>query len=488
MFKVEQLEKIATDWRQDAESETDKYYFETAEFRSIADGTKAYVISRKGTGKSAIVMHLLATKVHAVDLSLSDLNPQDLHAFGSHGNETERGILYRNTFAYIIYRAVAVMMLNSPEVSDIAKKQIRDAFPDQVEAKLPRNVMRWMTLEGHFEAFGFGAGAEVQREQEEDKRSIVEKKNVLEQFLDKHLKGGPYYVIFDALDDNFRAAHGKLEPEYGLAITSLFKTVADIRREFLERDLFPVITLRDDIFDFLRHAERNRWQQDKVEIEWDEDKIKAMIAHRLAVTAGRKPVPFEEVWPELVGQEAARFGNRVWEKYDYIASFTMLRPRDFIAYLSEACGVAAKKARERGHSSATLSVPALRDCKGEFADYFRDEVEDELSGQIPDIKQIFEAVLDGPHRSVGRKELEERYADYLKSGSGESTGMRPPAMLEKLYQFGVIGYAETKGPAKGEKFRYNGGDRKLHPSAGLLIHKGLIRAKDEDKVLFEDQG
>jgi hypothetical protein len=402
MFTVEQLEKIAKDWSQDAETETDKYYFETEEFRSIADGTKSYVISRKGTGKSAIVIHLLATKEYAGDLSLSDLNPHDLHAFGSHETETERAILYRNTFAYIIYRAVAVMMLHSPDVSDAAKKQIREAFPDQLEAKLPRNVVRWVTLEGHFEVFGVGAGAEVQRKKEEDKRSIVEKKNLLEQFLATHLKGGPYYVIFDALDDNFRAAHGKLESEYGLAITSLFKTVADIRRDFRGRKLFPVITLRDDIFDFLRHAERNRWQQHKVEIEWDDDKIKAMIAHRLAVTAGREPVPFEEVWPELVGQEAARIGAKVWEKYAYIASFTMLRPRDFIAYLSEACGVAAKKARERGSSVATLSVPALRDCKGAFGDYFRDEVVDELSGQIPDISQIFEAVLDGPHRSVGR--------------------------------------------------------------------------------------
>jgi hypothetical protein len=130
MFTVEQLEKIAKDWSQDAETETDKYYFETEEFRSIADGTKSYVISRKGTGKSAIVIHLLATKEYAGDLSLSDLNPHDLHAFGSHETETERAILYRNTFAYIIYRAVAVMMLHSPDVSDAAKKQIREAFPD----------------------------------------------------------------------------------------------------------------------------------------------------------------------------------------------------------------------------------------------------------------------------------------------------------------------------------------------------------------------
>jgi hypothetical protein len=217
--------------------------------------------------------------------------------------------------------------------------------------------------------------------------------------------------------DNFRAAHGKLESEYGLAITSLFKTVADIRRDSRGRNLFPVITLRDDIFDFLRHAERNRWQQHKVEIEWDDDKIKEMIAYRLAVTAEREPVPFEEVWPKLVGQEAARIGAKV-----------------------------------------------------------------------PDISQIFEAVLDGPHRSVGRKELQARYSAYLQNGSSESAGMRPAAMMEKLYQFGVIGYAETKGPAKGEKFRYNGGGQKLHPTAGLLIHKGLIRAKDEDSVLFDEEG
>jgi hypothetical protein len=147
----------------------------------------------------------------------------------------------------------------------------------------------------------------------------------------------------------------------------------------------------------------------------------------------------------------------------------------------------SKPSRVR-YVSIPLSVPALRDCKGAFGDYFRDEVVDELSGQIPDISQIFEAVLDGPHRSVGRKELEARYSAYLQNGSSESAGMRPAAMMEKLYQFGVIGYAETKGPAKGEKFRYNGGGQKLHPTAGLLIHKGLIRAKDEDGVLFDEEG
>src|SRR5262249_48832982 len=147
------------------------------------------------------------------------------------------------TFAYVIYRAVAVMMLKSDEVSDEAKDQIEKAFPEQVQEELPSNVMRWMKLKGFFEVFDVGIGLEVQREKQENKYTILDKKHLLETFLVKHLKGGPYYVIFDALDENFRAAHGRLEPEFGVAITSLFKTVSDIRQKFKKLKLFPVITL-----------------------------------------------------------------------------------------------------------------------------------------------------------------------------------------------------------------------------------------------------
>jgi hypothetical protein len=483
MFTVEQLNKIANDWRQDAESETDKFYFPTKEFESIVDGTKSFVVSRKGTGKSAIVGHLKATKKHAVDLSLVDLDPAELHALDKHDSQLSRSILYRNAFAYIIYRAVAVMMLDNLDVSDAAKKQVRRAFPHQVERQLPRKVMSWVKLKGHFQYLSVGAGGEIQRVQNEDKRSLADKTALLEEFLKANLKGGPYYVIFDALDENFRAAHGRLEPEYGVTITNLFKTVADIRLEFRNQQLFPVITLRDDIFDFLEHPERNRWTQRQVQIEWDENKIKAMIAHRLAVTADKQAAPFDEIWPELVGQESAKFHAKVWEKYDYIASYTMLRPRDFIAYLSVACGVAAERARDRGNSTATLSVAALQECKGAFSEYFRRELEDELSGQIEDIRPLFGAVLDGPNRSVSRKEFEARYRVYIQ---GRVSGIRAEVMMETLYQFGVIGYAETRGRDRGERFRYKGGDRRLPPKGGLLIHKGLIRAADEDKVLFEE--
>jgi hypothetical protein len=484
MFTVQQLERIAKTWRQDAESEHDKYYFETAEFRSIADGTYPFVISRKGTGKSAIVMHLKATAKHAVDLSLSDLDPQHLHRLGNHDSPADRALLYRNTFAYIIYRAIAVMMLDSPDVAEVAKKQIRKAFPDQAQKDLPRNVMRWVKLKGHFEALEVGGGVEIQREKQVDNSSIVDKKNLLEQFVATHLKGGPYYVIFDALDDNYHADRGRLEPGYGAAITSLFKTVADIRQELSRHKLFPVITLRDDIFEFLQHAERTRWRQRMVEIKWSEEKIKEMVAYRMAATTGQATEPFEIVWPKLVGKDTAKFNSKEWQKYAYIASFTMLRPRDFITYLSVACDVAVKRARERpgttDKTTATLSVPVLKECNGEFADYFRNELEDELGGQIPDIKPILDAVLAGPNRSISRKDLETRYKSYLATKPPEEQAAPEFAeMMEKLYQFGVIGCA-------GEKFRFNGGTKKLPPTGGLLIHKGLIRSRDEDKVLFGD--
>jgi hypothetical protein len=156
MFTVQQLERIESTWQQDAESEHDDYYFETNEFKAVANGSKAFVISRKGTGKSAIVMHLKATAKHAVDLSLSDLDPEELHGLGGKASQEQKSGHYRNTFAYVIYRAVPTMMLKSEDVSEAAKKQIHNAFPEQAQDELPRNVMRWVKLKGHFQYLEIG--------------------------------------------------------------------------------------------------------------------------------------------------------------------------------------------------------------------------------------------------------------------------------------------------------------------------------------------
>lgn len=87
--QMQLLHEIKRSWKLDAKSEdTDRYFFHVSEVEAIQSGERAYVIGRKGTGKSAIAQHLVNIKAYDVFssmLSFKNFPFNELYALSNSG-------------------------------------------------------------------------------------------------------------------------------------------------------------------------------------------------------------------------------------------------------------------------------------------------------------------------------------------------------------------------------------------------------------------
>src|SRR5690606_36474824 len=102
-----------------------------------------------------------------------------------------------------------------------------------------------------------------------------------------------------------------------------------------------VVFLRDDIYTLVKDSDKNKWRDFKIEVEWNEKKLKELLAFRITKDFDPKsrPLVFNKAWEKIFFREQIGFGNKQEKKidsFDFIARSTQLRPRDFIQYI-QAC-------------------------------------------------------------------------------------------------------------------------------------------------------
>ena len=99
-------------------------------------------------------------------------------------------------------------------------------------------------------------------------------------------------------------------------MTSLFKAVQDVKNIFKDRSkyrIFPVIFLRDDIYEIILDADKNKWNDFKIELNWDTDKIQRLVAFRITRALdphATKILPFAVAWERLLGRDQLGIGTK----------------------------------------------------------------------------------------------------------------------------------------------------------------------------------
>ena len=76
------------------------------------------------------------------------------------------------------------------------------------------------------------------------------------------------------------------------------KAVQDIKSIFKEKKqvICPIVFLRDDIYLLIKDTDKNKWGDFKIALEWDEPKLKAMLAYRIskAIDENGKILSFQD--------------------------------------------------------------------------------------------------------------------------------------------------------------------------------------------------
>ena len=468
------LEEIE-DWKLEAKLEdANRYVYHTRVVDRILKGQKLYVVGRKGTGKTAIGQYLNglnAKQYFAQKLTFKNFPFNKLYELQDTGFNSPNQ--YITLWKYVIYSAVCKLMAENPSVDIETRQKLRKIFSDDIENALPHAVDRWTSVKFDLKILGTGGGLDLQKSRENrENPNWVDRVDILENFLMGQIGADKYLIIFDELDEDYKDI---ISPEkyrqYTELLTSLFKAVQDIRARFSTRKFFPVVFIRDDIYDILQDPDKTKWIDYKVELEWDESSIKNLLAFRIsrALSPMGEILSFQSAWQLIFESGQVKYGHKKQKKmapFAYIARSSLMRPRDYIRYL-QVCAEAALE------NSASKIKPALvADSDKAFSNFLRSELEDELHGIIPDVRRVLDLFTIMRKQTVRIDEFKSAFDSAVADGLIKTKDFQ--FVLQVLFHFSVLGNQPKQ--RSHQVFRYKNKEARLNMKENLILHRGLFRS------------
>lgn len=300
--------------------------------------------------------------------------------------------------------------------------------------------------------------------------SWIDKVNNLEDIILEYCDESKYFIIFDELDEDYRSIKSTDHLLYNYLLTSLFKAVQDVKYTFntTKIKICPVVFLRDDIYSLIKDADKNKWRDFKIEIEWSAQKIKKLLAYRISKDAEfDHELPFPIAWNLIFAQPIIKTANLPMSSFDYITRSTHLRPRDYIRYI-QAC------AEETVNTKATkISNETIKFVDRAFSNYMKDEIVDEIYPLLPDIEEIFQIISNLRKWNFTTSEFKSEYNNYLKAKTVSEENV--DFVLDTLFKFSVLGNQDKKR-LDWLYFKYMHTNMNLNRSERLVVHRGLFKA------------
>lgn len=466
------LEEVA-EWKLEAKNEdNDRYFYHVNEVASIESGKRCYVIGRKGSGKTAISEYLDRIVDHQTfseKLTFKNFPFNALYALRNEDYASPNQ--YITLWKYVIYNTICQMMLRNENIEIAARNQLEKVYGNS-DLTLDRRIGKWTAKEFQIGALTFNFKIGGSKEKSDD-MPWIERVNILEDFISNHIDTAKYYVIFDELDEDYRniVSLKKFE-DYTSLLTSLFKAVQDVKSRFKGEkfNLMPVVFLRDDIYEILQDSDKNKWNDFKIELTWDEEKARKLVAFRITRAINPNAVSslaFEDAWQKLIGASFMRYGTNKKSKMDsfsYIARSTYLRPRDFVKVLQE-CASRALATNQRRITSQIVS-----DVDTAYSNYLKDELTDELFAILPNITEIFDSLTQIGKWNFSYQDFEKSYRSIVEQNAPRN---KVNFVLQVLFIFSVIGTALRHNHAV---FRYEKKDGQMNYKNRIIVHRGLFKA------------
>ena len=471
------LKEIAENWKLEAKQEDNhRYFFNIQEAKKVIGGNYYYVIGRKGTGKSAISEYVVNIKSHNVfteKLSFKNFPFNELYSFENQSYTAPNQ--YITIWKYIIYSNICRLMAKNASIDSNARDILEKLYPPDPIKSLARLVDKWTTKEFGASILGTGGTIKVDNKLSQfPTLSWIEKTNMLEDIIDEYIDDSKYYIVFDELDEDYRIFKDNKDlNQYIYLITSLFKAVQDIKNVLngKKSTICPIIFLRDDIYSLIKDSDKNKWSDFKIELEWDKDKIKRMLAHRIsrAIKEDGEILQFPTAWENIFSGSPVFMGDRQQKNmsiFDYISLSTHFRPRDYIKYIQ----VCAERTYNDGFNKIHPKTVKAMD-KG-FSNYMKDEIVDEIHTVLPEIDMIFSIISQIRKWNFSIIEFQDTYNSYLSNGTIKEKNI--DFVLQTLFNFSVIGNRPIKRTVS--FFKYENKEARFNFSENIVVHRGLFKA------------
>lgn len=467
------LEEIRENWKLDAKTEdTERYFFHVKELERIIAGKRSYVIGRKGTGKTAISQFIGGFNdphIFTEKLSFKHFPFNELYGLKNTGYTSPNQ--YITLWKYIIYSYICKMMARNEAIPNEAQVPLKTLYAPEPIDNLQRWIKKWTANDFSLQILGTGGKVGFKETTVND--SWVSRVDTLETIIAKYIDDSAYYVVFDELDEDYKNIIDKSQYEnYTHLLTGLFKAVQDIKSTFKDKRyrIFPIIFLRDDIYSVLTDADKTKWDDFKIDLEWDKNKIRELLAFRIsrAMDADGVLLPFDTAWKNLFDLHLVETGHRQsgrMSAFDFMARSTHLRPRDFTKYI-QACAEATE------NSMGRIAAETVKKVDKTFSSYLKRELIDEIHGVIPDISAVFDVISQIRKQTFSEREFREVFERKIKEGSIKETDAA--FVLRILYIFSVIGNQPRQ--VNQTVFRYINRDAEPNFKENFVVHRGLLKA------------
>ena len=470
------IKSIAENWKLEAKlEETQKnYFYHFQEVNLILNKSKYYIIGRKGSGKSSISEYILNQKRHdqfSEKLSFKNFPFNEL--YGLDNQKFTPPNQYITLWKFLIYSTVAKLMAGNEGIEPTIRAKLTEIYkPDPIRS-LARTVSNWTAAEFGATVFGTGGKIKISKDCETQPADWIDRVNALEDLILEYCDESNYFIIFDELDEDYGSIKLNEHMLYKYLLTSLFKAVQDIKSIFKSSkiNICPVIFLRDDIYSLIQDADKNKWRDFKIEIEWNADKLKKLLAYRISKDADSKDVlSFDSAWNLIFSHDtikAGAGGAKTFNTFEYITRSTHLRPRDYIRYFQVCCEETMNLKRNK------ISNETIQFVDRAFSNYLKEEIVDELTPLLPEITEILQIISNIRKQIFGTAEFKSEYMKYLKSKT--VTEENVDYVIDTLYKFSILGNQNKHRPEV-LYFKYMQTNMNLNKNENLVVHRGLFKA------------
>lgn len=477
--KNELLSIIANNWKLEAKLEESKYFYHYNEVSTILDNKRCFIIGRKGTGKTAICNHIVNKKGYdcfSERLSFKNYPFNELYSLNNVKYTTPNQ--YITLWKYLIYSSVCKLMSENENIDSEVRSELLKIYPKNNIKQLARRVSEWTSAEFGLNVLGNGGNLKADRMLVDPQATLswIDKVNILEDVIANHCDDSKYYIVFDELDEDYREVSDNIADVklYKSLLTSLFKAVQDVKATFSTTKLriMPIVFLRDDIYALLNDADKNKWSDLKLELDWTEDKIKRMIAYRISqdVNDGIEQLPFEKAWDKIFHRGTVSYGKNKTKKmssFDFIARSTHLRPRDFIKYIQTCCECSVER------NEKYISASTIKYVDRAFSNYLKGEIRDEVFPLLPEIESIFQIISNIRKQIFTGQEFSKEYKKYIDLGTIQQRNST--YVLDVLFNFSVIGN-EEKFHKERHFFKYLHTNMTYNTDENIVLHRGLLKS------------
>jgi hypothetical protein len=408
-------------------------FLRTAAYDAAVSGRKMLIIGRKGSGKSAICMHLTADGVHpggTVLITPDDAAGDEIRRFELQGltGDTAKSLIWRYVFAvqaarHIVGHAKAAhgRRRRMPASVRALRRFLRAGGESPADRLYDRlvNGARGLQTSLSLEAFGVKAAMDVGKASEGARAArqleVVEQ-GVAEAFEDLGCAGShaPLLLLVDQLEQVWST-----DPDSNAMVIGLLLAAKHAAGSY-GKALRCLLFLRSDIYDSLNFGEGDKFHSDELRIHWTGAGLKDLALTRARASAGTELTNdglWQEVFPPAVrGEDTA----------DYLFSRALPRPRDAIQYLN----LCRDTAVENEHP--TVQESDILRATQQFSEWKLQDLAKEYLVTHPFLSRLF-VMFQNTGYVVMRSALESRF-----DAIAETLHRQFPAYADGLTLSGVI--------------------------------------------------